>query len=291
MNRVPDIAKCRGVPASTQPYGVTAAAHVPPIRSYARVKPTLVAAGFEEVARNKFQAADGSWCQVDSKSARWTFGIGNKMFWGQLTPIEGLPKVAFTRKYGAFTIAHLPRLIPGDLPASRAMLRKAGFSQLLPNYFSHPDGTWVAQVGKKLLAGYWGEIVTGYPTPGTKAPTAQPVQYPKFPTLPFPSDWVGWVRSFAVAKLPRADGSNGRFTSPQLAKVFRKLGFKRDGPGLWRHPDGSWAKAQAGRIRASGFQKWGFKHFPYSVGVHSTAWVNDTKAWEKWTRGRGAAPF
>lgn len=291
---VPNLDRCQ-LQAPSQEHSATAAAQVPKLNPNATGADAILARhGFTKSGTDKYQAPDGSWIQWNAQRNTWERGIGTVVFRGLPQKLSALPSQRYSAgAYGQQAIAFLPKLAPADPAASSAALTKAGFSAVLPCYFSHPDGSWVAFVAGKLVAGVDGERITGFPKPGSAKPP-KPVKvgnktYKRYTDQTLPQDWATWRKTFAIGKVPRADG---QFTSGELSKCLRHLGFQSGNGGQWTHPDGSEVTIQNGSIVGSRFQQWGFGSFPYQNGVDGTRWSDDTNKWLSWAKGQSKqAPF
>ncbi len=279
----------------TPEHGTTAAGTAPFLNQPAQAARVLKPLGFRDLGNNQFEHDDGSWIQHNPSRNAWERGVGKTQFRGVPQKISEWPSIRYDEAaHGWHAFSHLLKMDATNLTAAGKKLESRGFIQVLPSYYTHADGSFVALTGGKLHTGLNGSLVTGAPAPGTRRKPSGNRPTPKhevYKTLPFPGDWASWRKNLAVAKLPRADGSTGRFTQAQLDKVMQHLGFTQASPGQWKHPDGSEAQTSNGRISTCKFQQWRFGQFPYRRATHARQWQTETKAWNTWAAGSGQPPY
>lgn len=211
-------------------HGALAAARVPdsaaanPSRFTAAVK----AEGFQRVATNQYQQADGSWLVREGTTIHR--GVDAQVFTAAPNDVLGIPMAA--RKVTCAANA-LPQIL-GDTNRMAAELTKAGFAPVIPNYFAHSDGSWVALTTQGPVYGFKQRRVPG--PIGTKA-NAATLSYTAAEAAALRSVNPNFEHGFlATAQL-------GFLSNPLDAAAKRSLtqaGFKETSTNFFQHADNSW---------------------------------------------------
>ncbi|MBI5507725.1 MAG: hypothetical protein HY903_03115 [Deltaproteobacteria bacterium] len=186
-------------------HGALAAARLPFIQANdaAALAVEAKALGFRKVAADQYTHADGSWLVM--ANGRVERGYQGVHFRGVPVDLTQLP-VAAPGAFGNRAAVAMPQSMPkGGRAAFKTLALRHGFQEILPNYFSHPDGSWVA-------------IVDGKPIRGINQSGLHPSDGPQ-----------AAPRSPRAARPPRAPagGSAGRATNPVvelLDKAINALG-------------------------------------------------------------------
>ncbi|MBI5508767.1 MAG: hypothetical protein HY903_08430 [Deltaproteobacteria bacterium] len=286
---VPSLTSCKTIQPK-QAHGTLAAAKLPDLAytDQAAGAKMLRKHGFVEQEKDVFAAKDGSWARLRTKDNRWVLGFGEQRFASPPIRLHDVEVMRYEPAlHAGYAVSRLPPLKGKSPHALRAALQRLGFAEIAPGYFSHPDGSWLGVADREIFAGMGNRRYARVPAPAAGAPASPPWRT-IFPELPFPKNWAKWRRSFAVARLPRA---NGQFTAPQLRTILEHLGFANTKGNLWTHPDGSFARISGPRITGTGFQRWDFGRFPYSANKHSNRWNRETERWLEWVSGHGRPPY
>ncbi|MBI5509983.1 MAG: hypothetical protein HY903_14600 [Deltaproteobacteria bacterium] len=287
-------------------HGALAAARLPFIQNNdtAALQQAATALGFQSVGTDQYQHPDGSWVMMNR--GRVERGYQTQHFRGLPADVTQLPALRANQVANAAS-AQLPQSIPnGDLAAFQGALAKAGFAQVLPCYYSHPDGSWVAIVDKNTVRGFGQNRLpnnvaqSAQSTPATDAGTtaatpprgraranAQPDAAPANQKTAAKGKTAGALTADAAAAFPRRPPqfSDGFLACAQLPflnaanvaadkAMFKQKGFSEKAPGYFEHPDGSWAAYTSGGTIERGVGNNSFQRVPVGIARQQQAAPN-----------------
>lgn len=250
-----------------QEHGSLAAARLPFVQTAnsASLQQAVSGLGFTAVGTDQYQHQDGSWAALNN--GRIERGYQNIHFRGVPQDITQFAQIPAQQAAGT-AAANVPGTITnGDNAAFSANLQASGFAQVLPNYFSHADGSWVAIVDNQPVVGYGGNRVQPNPN-AAPAPAATPAAAPAAPAAASPRTpqmTADSVNAYPTITPQFEDGFVAAVQLPFLQpnnltaerQIFTSKGFTEKAPGYFEHPDSSWvAYTSQGRIeRGRGNQK------------------------------------
>ncbi|MBI5509978.1 MAG: hypothetical protein HY903_14575 [Deltaproteobacteria bacterium] len=263
---IPTIASCR--PTAPAPeHSATLAAQVPFLKNNngAATKKVLLRHGFKEVEDSRYLAADGSWIQFNPARTAWERGFGKVLFRGLPVKLKDMASEDFDpAMHGGLALSPLGKLDRTlSAAGSRAKLTRAGFTEVLPGYFAHADGSFVTAFDGKLQCGYQQTRVLKAPLTGAKRPrpvSAKGGRYRKYSKLPS-SQWAWYIDNTALGKLPILSNS------PEDRRDLASRGFKSKKSGTtsrFVHPDGSWVEFRRDGRAVLGWQRWHLGQLPYN---------------------------
>jgi hypothetical protein len=236
----------------SQEHGSLAAARVPFLNSAtpAAVKRAASSVGMKVVGPDQYRHADGSWLLLDGNGTPQR-GYRTSMFRGVPQNVAKFPMAARAAYPSTTATAKVASRVGSSLPKFVAGLKRKGFTQVLPTYFSHADGSWVAIDGKSVVRGLNQERVNDKSFYKQAGGGRGSKKYPRYTSKPSGS-WSWYVQNTALGQLPLYPS----------AAVLRSHGFVQRG-GMWRHPDGSYTDGSS----RFGWQKWTLGQLPYNGRV------------------------
>lgn len=220
-------------------YGAVTLA-LPPAPDAVTLRTHALAAGLKETSPFMFTHADGSWVAL-FEDGTVNFGVGQTRFRSkpqdlsarQMYPAGQLPR---TVSIGLL----VDELVARGFEKSRGLLLENGFSQQAPNYYSHADGSWVAQVNGKLVMGgdnyYQVDATSFVPMPAPLV--AGPNGFARPPAQPTDEKWAWYKDNTALGRTPiivENEASRKLLGIIGYVKGVDALGNER-----WSHPDTSY---------------------------------------------------
>jgi hypothetical protein len=209
--------------------------------------------GFKALGNDRYLHSDGSWAALNS-SGYVVYGHQSTVFDSQPSKLTSL-----TMHRGAVSaslaVSNVASKLRGGRDAMVAQLKRAGFSEVVPGYYSHAEGSWVALAGTQKTFGLGAMRVN---PKRVAAPTKSLRRFRAKPS----SSW-GWYKSnTALGKLPIIRGDEETI-GLLLARGFKKA--SKGGRARYVHPDGSWVSLSLndGNVRL-GWQKWPLGRLPFN---------------------------
>lgn len=223
--------------------------------------------GFQEVARNNFRHPDGSWAKITGSTVQ--VGYQREVLSGVQGSILDLPSIAVADVPASAAARKITANIAfGDQAAYTARLTREGFTQVLPNYFSHNDGSWVAVIDGAAVRGVNGQRIGKLPK--ALQATSKAVQH----IGQGGSVQSSGLNAQSAAALPTVQPTfDDAFLACAQAPFLRDnsatralaaLGLVRKSPGFWEAVDGSWI-AQSGNGFERGYLQSRFQGVPASL--------------------------
>jgi hypothetical protein len=230
--------------ARVDAFAKSAAVLVSPSRTDGAAVNQLTRLGFTQLVRNYYAHADGSWVALlPGKVLR---GVGTK----QLDPADvQAPKASSTsapppasaaeaaglrciapRVDDSFSaVAGIGWISGGALSRADAQLKSAGFKHAATNLYTHPDGSWLADVGGRITRGIGNVAFSNNPSSASSRTATAPTAKHFAAAIADPL-----VATLTVSKVNKPP--------PELLA----LGFVQARHGLLKHPDGSFIAAVQG---------------------------------------------
>lgn len=222
------------------------------------VEQAAQALGFATGGKNTLQHADGSW--IKFSGAKIQGGHQTHAFRGSPVDLLSLPEQSLDAAPAPFRRFKVGSA-GSDNAALAANLTRAGFGEVLPNYFARSDGAWFALVGGHIVRGIgavrYGKLPPGLAKQVRAAEQAglqslaphqlSPDQAAALPVMN-PTALHGYL---ANAQLQLRSGS-----AADYRQALRAKGFSEPMPGLFLHRDGSWVGfATGGFVSGMGLRR------------------------------------
>lgn len=211
----------------------------------------LQQAGFTPIAPHYYAHADGSFVAFINGAA--VRGVGGQIIAGDTPPppapppppaapgaatftpdsvLQYAPRLA-TIEDGYLACAQLPFLQAPNLATDRQTFLQKGFMEKTPNYFEHPDGSWLAYTAA-------GTIERGL---GQRRFQRNPLGIARQARVP-----VDMVQHFQLAIGAKAVAGLQAADLASSDKILTDAGFTKTAPNFWRHADTSYVATADGQI-------------------------------------------
>lgn len=187
-------------------------------------------AGFRDVGAGKWTHKDGSFLAIRTRATQAQAGFQNAV----LRSVADLTALPVLKSLPAVAAAQMPTR---DSPRLKQQLTAAGFTEIRPKFFAHPDGSWVALVDKQVVRGKGAsQLPASASVPTSSAPPQFRIADP-LEVLQFQARSPVFADGFLACAQVGFLNTN---QPAQTTAILASFGFKERPAGVFIHKDGSW---------------------------------------------------